>query len=72
MTPTLALTLDRVARDWLIDCFPKQDTIIRQSTTAQIRADIARHYEGGWAQFVDDGELNIRCLVLPINREEKR
>jgi hypothetical protein len=43
----------REARGWIADCFGEK--LAKRLTVAEVVAGVARHYEGGWAQFIADG-----------------
>lgn len=40
-----------VAREWLIECFADQQDEIEEATDAEIKREVDRHYDGGWAAF---------------------
>lgn len=43
------------ARTWLIDCFPDQEDEIKDASPEVIVAQTEKHYDGGWAAFLRDG-----------------
>ncbi len=68
MSDTKALTLDRLAREWLTDAFdtPDEQAIVKVTSTATIRALMERHYDGGWDQFVADSPDTVSPLGKQI------
>lgn len=43
------------ARGWLLDCGADPD-LVDEATDLAVHREVDRHYEGGWPQFVADGE----------------
>ena len=43
------------ARDWIADCTWADDFDPYELTPEQVKRGIQRHYDGGWAAFVQDG-----------------
>jgi hypothetical protein len=48
----------RLAREWALECAWKEDPEdIAEMSDAEILRGVTRHYEGGLAQFAQDGLL---------------
>lgn len=49
----------QAARDWVADCMWKEDPEdIAEYDDATIVRGVQRHYDGGWAQFLGDANLD--------------
>jgi hypothetical protein len=47
-----------VAREWLIECFGDQQDEIEEASDREIKAEVDRHYDGGWAAFLTQARLD--------------
>ena len=41
------------AREWLVECFEEQAEEIAEASSAIIRHNVEKHYDGGWSAFVN-------------------
>jgi hypothetical protein len=44
------------ARGWIADCWAADEVDPQELTDTQVIAGVNRHYAGGWAGFLADGE----------------
>ena len=47
-----------LAREWLVECFGDQADEIEESSDAQIKREVERHYDGGWSAFLTQARLD--------------
>jgi hypothetical protein len=57
------------ARDWLADCSWRdlEAEEIADLPDAAVVGGVARHYEGGWEQFVRDSGLEPEAVTLEMH-----
>jgi hypothetical protein len=47
-----------IAREWLIECFGDQADEIEEASDREIKAEVERHYDGGWSAFVAQAQAD--------------
>ena len=55
-----------IAREWLIECFGGQADEIEEASDREIKREVERHYEGGWAAFLTQARLDHDAPVRLI------
>lgn len=56
-----------VAREWLIECFADQQEEIEESSDTEIKREVERLYDGGWAAFLAQAQADHDAPIRLID-----